>query len=304
MDINREVDDLLDGGIIEYDHADDKTDKEFKTYGDLCSDDVDVDNEDSAFIDDNDDSDNGGVPILVDEFVETHGEDVEQPQEAFEEDVEETSRLEMLVGIENCEGGHKDNVPQKLFPTPVALSSSLVSTLIAQLGRATTSPSSSSRPLQYDAMKTIDPALNSRAQTAVDVRPPLRDCGVKRLALGPETVRPFVLEYAAGTSSSSPAIMGTRGINEDRITNKNKRKKVKKIVTTRVDGEIVGEMRNINSIVEKFAPNGLNDEAKVHGDDEGSSGSDDSRAKAPNDKDVFLRAPLQMGGTLKNPRQF
>ena len=86
--------------------------------------------------------------------------------------------------------------------------------------------------------------------------------------------------------------MGTRGINEDRITNKNKRKKVKKIVTTRVDGEIVEELCNINSTVEKLAPNGLGDEVEVNEDDEGSFRLDDSRAEAPNDGDIVLKAPL------------
>ena len=88
--------------------------------------------------------------------------------------------------------------------------------------------------------------------------------------------------------------MGTRGVNEDGITDNNKRKKVKEIVTTQVDGIIDHKVRNINSIVEEYAPNPYGNEVDVCGDDEGSDGSDDSRAGVPNDKDVVVRAQLEM----------
>ena len=115
---------------------------------------------------------------------------------------------------------------------------------------------------------------------------------MKRSALGPTIVHPFVSGYTKGNTSSSPVIVGARGINEDEVNDRSKRKKVKKIVTTRVDGEIVGQVRNINSTVEELQPNPLGDEALPDKDDEGSSGSVDSRAEVPNDEDVILRAPM------------
>ena len=147
---------------------------------------------------------------------------------------------------------------------------------------------------------TNTPTLNLRAPVTSSrmvrqVGPSTGNHGVKRSTLGPKNVRPFYSGYIAETSSSSPGVVGTRGINENRITNSNKRRKIKKIVTTMVDGTIVGEVRNLNSTVEEYAPN-------VYGDEE-LDGSDDSRAEVPNDKDVVVRAPLEMAGTCKNPRR-
>ena len=136
------------------------------------------------------------------------------------------------------------------------------------------------------------------------VGPSTGNRGVKRSTLGPKIVRPFYSGYIVGTSSSSPGVVGTRGINEDGITDSNKRRKIKKIVTTTVDGTIVGEVRNLNSTVEKYAPNAYGDEDELRGNDAELDGSDDSRAEVPNDEDVVVRAPLEMAGTLKNPRLF
>ena len=128
--------------------------------------------------------------------------------------------------------------------------------------------------------------------------------GVKRSTLGPRNIRPFVSGFTGGTSLSSPAIVGTRGINEDGINNSNKRIKVKKIVTTVIDGIIQGQVRNVNSAMEELRPNGLGDEAEVNRDDEGSSSLDDSHAEALDDDDVVLRAPARMPGNCKSPRRF
>ena len=109
-----------------------------------------------------------------------------------------------------------------------------------------------------------------------------------RSAVGLTNVRPFCLEFAARTSLSSLAVVDTRGIIKDGITNNNKRRKVKKIVTTMVDGTIDKEVRNINSTVEEYAPNANGDEDALCGDDEGSDGSNDSRAEASNDEDIVV----------------
>ena len=84
--------------------------------------------------------------------------------------------------------------------------------------------------------------------------------------------------------------MGTRDINEDGINDTSKRRKYKKIVTTVVDGTFVGEVRNLTSTVEAYAPNPLGDEDKACGDDEGSESSNDSHAEVPNDEDFDVRA--------------
>lgn len=97
--------------------------------------------------------------------------------------------------------------------------------------------------------------------------------------------------------------MGTRGINEDGITDKNKRRKIKRVVIIMVDGAIVGEVRNINSTVEEYAPNVYSDEEEVLGDDKESNGSDNSHAEVSSDKDIVLRAPLAMASTRKNPKR-
>lgn len=150
-------------------------------------------------------------------------------------------------------------------------------------------------------MNTSAPVTSSG--TVPQAGPFARSRGVKRSAVGPTNVRPFCSGSTVGTSSSSPAVVGTRGINEDGITDNNKRRKVKKIVTTMVDGTIDKEVRNINSTVEEYAPNAYGDEDALCGDDEGSDGSDDSRAEAPNDEDIVVRAPLEIAGTRVNPRR-
>ena len=66
-----------------------------------------------------------------------------------------------------------------------------------------------------------------------------------------------------------------------------------------VDGTIDKELRNINSTVEEYAPNAYGDEDALCGDDEGSDGSNDSRAEAPNDEDIVVRAPLEIAGTSR-----
>ena len=150
-------------------------------------------------------------------------------------------------------------------------------------------------------MNTSAPVTSSR--TVPQAGPFERSRGVKRSAVGPTNVRPFCSGSTVGTSSSSPAVVGTCRINEDGITNNNKRRKVKKIVTTMVDGTIDKEVRNINSTVEEYAPNAYGDEDALCGDDEGSDGSDDNRAEAPNDEEIVVRAPLEIAGTRVNPRR-
>jgi len=97
--------------------------------------------------------------------------------------------------------------------------------------------------------------------------------------------------------------VGTRGINADGVTDSTKRRKVKKIVTTHVEGMIDLEVRNVNSTVEEFAPNAYGDEDEVCGDDEESDGSDDSHAEVPNDEDIVVRTSLEIARTRKNARR-
>lgn len=127
--------------------------------------------------------------------------------------------------------------------------------------------------------------------------------GIKRTIMGPQVIRPFYLGNVAGGSSILPTVVGTRGVNEDGINDSNKRRKVKKIVTTIVGGIIDHEVRNINSTVEEYAPNAYGDENEVCGDDEGSDGSDDSHAEAPNDEDIVVRTQLKTTRSHKNPRR-
>ena len=150
-------------------------------------------------------------------------------------------------------------------------------------------------------MNTSAPVTSSA--TVPQAGPFARSRGVKRSAVGPMNVRPFCSGSTVRTFSSSPAVVGTRGINEDGITDNNKRRKVKKIVTTMVDGTIDKEVRNINSTVEEYVPNAYGDEDALCGDDEESDGSDDSRAEAPNDEDIVVRAQLEIAGTRVNPRR-
>jgi hypothetical protein len=96
----------------------------------------------------------------------------------------------------------------------------------------------------------------------------------------------------------------TRGINEDGVNDRSKRRKYKKIVTTVVDGTFVGEVRNLTSTVEAYAPNPLGDEDEACGDDEGSGSSNDSHAEVPNDEDFGVRALAGMPGNRKNPRRY
>ena len=53
----------------------------------------------------------------------------------------------------------------------------------------------------------------------------------------------------------------------------------------------------------EYVPNAYGDKDALCGDDEGSNGLDNSRAEAPNDEDIVVRAPLEMAGTQVNPRQ-
>ena len=137
---------------------------------------------------------------------------------------------------------------------------------------------------------------------ATNVGPSNRRLGVKHSALSPTIVHPFVSGYTRGSSSSSLVTMGIRGINEDGVNNQSNKRK--KIVTTRVNGKIVGQVRNINSTVEELQSNPLGDEPQLDGDDKGSFGSKDSHAEVPNDEDVILRAPMQTARARKNPRRF
>lgn len=95
--------------------------------------------------------------------------------------------------------------------------------------------------------------------------------------------------------------MDTCGINKDRITNSNKRRKVKKVETTTVDGKIVGIVRNFYG--RRVYVHVYSDEVAVFGNNEELDGSDDSRAEVPNNEDVVVRAPILMAGTCKNPRR-
>ncbi|KAG0604158.1 hypothetical protein M758_10G149700 [Ceratodon purpureus] len=93
-------------------------------------------------------------------------------------------------------------------------------------------------------------------------------------------------------------------MNVDGITDKTKRRKIKRIVTTVVDGTVDHELRNIHSTVEEFVPNQGGD-----GDDEGSKSSEgyysseDSREEAPDDEDIVVRVPLGKPGTRRNPER-
>ena len=310
------VNDLHREGTVGYDRADDDINDEQGSDDYHSDDDSDNDNHrsvDSSDDNDNDGRNNGGVQIANEQDVANRDE-VDQPREAFELNVEETTRcgesnviLARNLGSESREVGKEDNVPiGDLFTTHLARSTPSVGTVLAGLGRAP--PCQSYRPPRHHSGKRVTPTLNSRAAatssgTAPRVGPSTRNRGVKRSIIGPQNVRPFCSGYTTRTSSSSEAIVGTRGINEDGITDRNKRRKVKKIVTTMVDGTIDSEVRNINSTVEEYVPNAYGDEDEVCRDDEGSDGSDDSRAEVPNDEDIVVRAPLEMAGTRKNPRR-
>ena len=313
---NRVVNDLQGDGIIGCNRANDDIDDEQRInehHGD-----DDGNNDDGNAIGGDDDNDNsggndGGVQIPNEQEV-ANKDEVDQPCKAFEQNVEESTcrgesneTLARNVGSESPEVGQEEDVPiGQLFRTPLARSTPSIGATLAGLGRAPPSPSN--RPPRHDSGKIVPPSLNSRASATSSGMvqqggPSTKNRGVKRSTLGPKIVRPFYSGYTAGSSLFSPGVMGSRGINEDGITDSNKRRKIKKLVTTMVDGMIDKEVRNINSTVEEYAPNAYGDEDEVCGDDDESDGSDDSRAEVPNDEDIVVRAPVETPGTRNNPRR-
>lgn len=316
MVTNHVVNDLQEEGIIGYDRADDDIDNDQGT-NEHHSDD-DGNDDDNYSTDDDDDNGNGGgnyggVQVPNKQEVANRNE-VEQPRAMFELNVEETTHcgesnenLARNVAYESVEVGQEDDVPiGQFFTTPLAQSTSSVGVVLVGLGRA--SPSPSCRPARQDSGMTNTLTLNSRAPVTSSgmvrqVGPSTGNRGVKRSILGPKIVRPFCSGYITKTSSFSPGVVDTRGINEEGITDSITRRKIKKIVTTMVDGTIVGEVQNLSSAVEEYTPNAYGDEDELRGDDAELDGSDDSRAEVPNDKDVVVRAPLEMAGTRKNPRR-
>ena len=132
------------------------------TNRDVSNDEVDGDDNGNASNDeDNDNHGDGGnegrVQIPNEGFVQTHGEDVQQLEEAGHKEVEQTYSPQMFVDIENREDGHEDNLPiGQLFPTSAAPSSPSVGTIIAQLRRTTTPPSSTRRHPQQNATTAMN----------------------------------------------------------------------------------------------------------------------------------------------------
>lgn len=307
------VHDLQNDDILGYDRADDDIADEQEIddhHGDDDGNNVDGTAIRSDAGNDNRGENDGRVQIQNEREVANKDE----AHEGSEQIVEETSRSggsnntrAQNVGLESPQVEQEEDLPlNRLFPTPVARSTSSIGTTLVGLGRAPPSPSN--RPPRHDSRKLSTPTLNSKApasssRTIRQGGPSTQNHGVKRSILGPKIIHPFYSGYTGGTSSSSPTVVGTRGINEDGITDNNKRRKVKKIVTTMVDGTINKEVRNINSTVEEYAPNAYGDEHEVCGDDEFSDGSDDSRAEVPNDEDIVLRAPLETVSTSNNERR-
>jgi len=314
---NHVVNEIRHEGVVAYDRADDDIDDDFEDGINEHQSDNGGDNDDihSVHSDSNNDNggggNNGGVQIPIPQDVEG-GEEVDQPQGALPENVAETTQsgglnesLPRNERSERVENGLEDEIPiGQLFQTPLAQNTPSIGAVLAGLGRPPQPRSSGST-----GHGSITPTGNTSVPvtssgTGPQAGPSTMRRGVKRSAKGPTNVRPFFSGYTVGTSSSLPVAVGKRRlpiINEDGITDKTKRRKVKRIVTTVVDGTIDHELRNIHSTVEEYAPVVYGDEDAICGDDEGSDGSDDSRAEAPDDEDIVLRVPLGRADTRKNP---
>ncbi|KAG0614420.1 hypothetical protein M758_6G175300 [Ceratodon purpureus] len=255
---------------------------------------------------------NDGVQIPIPQNVEG-GEEVDQLQGALPENVEETTQSRGLnespprnEHSERVQNGQEDKIPiGQLFQTPLPQNTPSIGALLAGLGRPPPPRSSGST-----GHGSITPTLNTSvlltsSGAGLPAGPSTTRRGVMRSSKGPTNVRLFFPEYIFGTTSSLPVAVGKRRfpiINEDGITDKTKRRKVKRIVTTVVDGTIDHKLRNIHSTVEEYVPINYGD-----GDDEGSQSSDgsesseDSRAEAPNDDDIVVTVPLGMPSTRTNP---
>jgi len=308
------VNNLDDEDINLYDRADDDIEDDQGISEDLLNEE-NGNNCANPPVHDNGGLGNGGVPISTCELG-GDGNEIHEPHEAIQRGGEgilrcAKSRETILANHDHSstqEIAEEDDVPiSHMLRRTLVQSTFSIGAKLAILARTlpTLSPSAGGENVE----KTFNSRLNSMAsQTCVkpgiEVTPSSGNRGVKRSSFGPKIVRPFHSGYIGGSSSISPMFVGTRGVNEDGVTDNNKRRKLKKIVTTMVDGEIVGEMRNLTSTVEEYAPNAYGDENEVCGDDEFSDGSDDSHAEAPNDGDVVLRAPLEVAGSRKNPKRY
>ena len=212
------------------------------------------------------------------------------------------------VIAENHAVAPEDDVPiGQLFSTPMTQSTPSVGAIIAGLRRVSPSPSPlRPRPDRTNTASQVLHAMASIRSSKTTRRggPSNARRGVKRSSLAPTDIRPFCSGNITTASEANVPFVGTRGINEDGVNDRSKRRKYKKIITTVVDGTFVGEVRNLTSTVEAYAPNPLGDEDEACGDDEGSGSSNDSHAEVPNDKDFGVRALAGMPGNRKNPRRY
>ncbi|KAG0574076.1 hypothetical protein KC19_VG232100 [Ceratodon purpureus] len=314
------VNEIQTRGKVAYDRVDYDVDDEFEVEMTQHQSDDGGDNDDihpirSVSNNDNEGGGNNmGEQIPIPEDVEG-GEEVEQLPGTLPVNVEETIRSGGLDETpprneqsETVRNGQEDEIPiGRLFQTPVPESTPSIGAVLAGLGRPPPPRSSTST-----GHGSITPTPNTSVPLTSSGRglpagPSTTRRGVIRSRKGPTNVRPFFTGYTVGTTPSLPVAVGKRRLpvmNVDGITDKTKRRKVKRIVTTVVDGTIDHEFRNIHSTVEEYVPNQGGD-----GDDEGSKSSEgydsaeDSREEAPDDEDIVVRVPLGMPGTRRNPER-